>query len=165
MKTIKELEEECRAILKPYGLKLPKPWRGFKPVWHSWHEPRPMYFLTYRGYLERVIEIHKNKSEDERPIRFAAMKPVHADLSQLPKYAAWKKAYAAWKKAYAEREKTYAEWQKAYAEWEKTRAGWQKALAEFMQENRAAFIILEAKECPGSTWDWEQNKMTFRGKP
>ena len=103
MKTIKELEEECRAILKPYGLKLPKPWQGHKAVWHVWHEPRPMYFMTYRGYLERVTEIHKNKSEEEKPIRFAAMKPVRADLSQLPKYA--------------EREKAYAEWEKTDAAW------------------------------------------------
>ena len=136
--------------------------------------------------MERVIEIHKNKSEDEKPIRFAAMKPVHADLSQLPKYAErektyaeWEKtyaeqekAYAAWKKAYAEREKTDAElrkanakWKKAYAEREKTDAELRKALAEFMQENRAALIALEAEECPGSTWDWARNKMTFRGEP
>ena len=151
MKTIRQLEKQCRAILKPYGLKLPKPWRGFKPVWHVWHEPRPMYFMTYRGYLERVTEIHKNKSEEEKPIRFTVMKPVRADLSQLPKYA--------------EREKAYAEWEKTRAGWQKASAKWKKVYTTFMQENRAALIILEAKECPGSTWDWEQNEMMFRGKP
>ena len=141
MKTIEELEAKCRAILRPYGLVLPTPWQECVPVWHGGDEPNPMDMLTYQQYLNRVVEIEKKKSEDEKLIRFPAIRPVQSNLSQLPKYAEWKKAYAGWKKAYA---------------------GWETACVEFTEENHAALIALEAEECPGSTWDWTQNKMTFK---
>ena len=148
MKTIEELEEECRAILKRYSLVLPTPWQGYVPVWHGWHEPNPIDMLSYRQYLDRVAEIEKEKPEDEKLIRFLAIGPVQSNLSQLPKYTKWGKAYA--------------EWRKADAEWRKADAEWGEVSTKSTEKNQAALIALEARECPGSTWDWTQNKMTFK---
>src|SRR3990167_4678220 len=118
---------EAKKYCKQYGATMPKAWKGYKLIWHPWHQPadRLLLPMTYKQYVERVIEIGTEKPQHERKERLRLMKPVMT----VKAYAAWVKAYAAREKAYAARERAYAAWEKAYAAWERANAAREKAYA------------------------------------
>ena len=169
-----QLEKQASDVLQKHGKKLPKRWRGGKEVWHAWHSPYLAYFLTWRGFLERIIEIENNKPENEKPLRFRLINPVVGKFSKTKASAAWDKAYAVRRKAYAVRRKASAAWvkadavrrkasaawdkayavrRKAYAAWERAYAAWFKADAARDKADADTINKLHAKECPNCTWN------------
>ena len=142
---------EAKKYCKQYGATMPKAWKGYKLIWHPWHQPadRLLLPMTYKQYVERVIEIGTEKPQHERKERLRLMKPVMT----VKAYAAWVKAYAAREKAYAARERAYAAWEKAYAALDKANAAWEKANAAWRTKNHDKIMAAHAVECPNCKWD------------
>ena len=129
-------KQQASAILKGYGLKLPKQWTGSINCWHRWHKHEVLmcWWTTYDEYLDRIIEVDSIKPINERAVRFMAFRPVKDKRlrnfnldKELDKVKAL--AWAEYQKAEAA---ALAEYQKAtdaaWAEYEKAEAA---ALAEY----------------------------------
>ena len=91
----------AKSILKKYGRKLEPSWAGVANVWHAWHEPHMVWIMTYKEYINRIIQIEQNKPTNEKPVRFKFFKPVKGKFKKSKADADRKKAYADWEKAYA----------------------------------------------------------------
>jgi len=79
------LLSEARQIAKKYGVTLPRAWRGYILVWHPWHRAQDdsenpahglIFWMTYRAFLGRIVEIEKCKPEAQRAERIRLMRPV-----------------------------------------------------------------------------------------
>ncbi len=137
-------EDRASEILSRLGLELPSPWEGSRPVWHAWHLTNLMYLMTYREYLNRVVEIAECKPPSEQEQRLRSMKPV-AHHFDSPAYAAWRSAEAEWRSA-------YAAWQRANTAWRSANTAWRSAEAEEILEAHAA----ECRDC-----GWNGEAMVF----
>ena len=98
MNDLQEKQKRCKAIAEEYNFSLVAEWKGGKDFWHVWHTPRLIYRLSYKEYVERIIEIAENKPENEIGEIFHLMKPVD-HIFRSKAYDAWSKAYEAWSKA------------------------------------------------------------------
>ena len=152
-------ELKAKSILKKYGKRLPEQWRGRRNAWHAWHQPSKVYFMSYKEFIDRVIEIEEDKPENEKPIRFKFFNVVRGKFLRTKAYADWQKAAADWQKDYADWQK--ADWHKADADWQKADADWQKADADWQKADADSILRLWKKECPDCPWDEKNNCMIF----
>ncbi len=168
-------EDRASEILSRFGLEIPLPWEGSRPVWHAWHAPYPVYLMSYEEFVDRIVEIVECKPAREKAQRLRCMRPV-AHLFDSPDYAAWRSADAEWWRADAERQRAYAAWkradadrQRADADRQRADAAWRSANAERRSADdewwraEAAWRIADAEEildahaaeCRDCGWDGE----------
>ena len=157
-------KSQASAILKGYGLKLPKQWTGSINCWHRWHQHKFLmcWWTTYNEYLDRIIEVDSIKPTNERAVRFMAFRPVkdkrlrnlNLDKAVAPAWAEYQKATdAAWAEYQKATDAAWAEYQKAiapaeaeylkakdaaWAEYEKAEAEYQKAKAAALADYKKA---------------------------
>ena len=132
--------QQAKEIAKKYKFALPKEYKGYKMVWHPWHQPasRLLWPMTFDQYIDRIVEIGTLKPENERAERFGLMK---ISLIQ-PKG-----------KAYAAKQNTDAAWWKADAAWQKALAAREKAYAAWLKTDAAKIKAAHERECPNCKWD------------
>ena len=92
--------QKARKYCKQHAVALPKAWKGYKLIWHPWHQPasRLLRPMTFQEYVDRLVEIAERKPQDERRERFYLMKPCKY-VFRSKAHEALSKADEAWPKA------------------------------------------------------------------
>ena len=174
-------ESQASAILKGYGLKLPKQWTGSINCWHRWHKHEVLvcWWTTYDEYLDRIIEVDSIKPINERAIRFMAFRPVRdkklRNFNLDKALAEYQKAVApAWAEYLKAKDAAWAEYLKsiapAWAEYLKAiapaEAEYQKAVATAWEniDKGLGFSIksIHDKECKDVPFIKESNELRFK---
>ena len=138
--------KEAKDISIKYDFPLVKKWRGLKLFWHVWHEPNLCFWITYEGYIDRIINIEETKPQPQKHERYQLMKPVKQKSKGDDEF---RKAYAEWRKANAEFRKARVNWEKAYDEYDRAYDDWRET-------NHNSILQAHAIECPDCKWDGEK---------
>ena len=146
--------QKARKYCKQHAVALPKAWKGYKLIWHPWHQPasRLLRPMTFQEYVDRLVEIAERKPQDERRERFYLMKPCKY-VFRSKAHEALSKAHEALSKADEALSKADEVWSKAYKARLKAHEALSKADEAWPKADAKEIAAAHMAECPNCKWD------------